>query len=144
MPGEDPRLTHRPRTSRIPEVRGELDGFVERLTLLGATADEVFAVIDRWDQFDEEWTPESRKRTSRATDAELVALLLKGRVDYVHDTTPDDGEWQPGMDIPPGSMVDLLAWVGSDPDRASAVYQTERERDEYARTELLHALEPLL
>lgn len=128
----------------IGETRSELDGFVERLTILGATADEVFAVIDRWDQFDDEWTPETRKRTTRATDLELTNEIMRGRIDYVHDTTEDDGEWQPGMDVPQGSMVDLLAWVDGNPDRASAVYQTERGRDAYARTELLHALEPMI
>lgn len=129
-----------PTPPRIYEVQTELDGYLDRLHQLGATEDELMAVIETWDVFDAEWTPELRKRTTRATDAELLAGLLHTRVEYAHDTTPDDGTWQPGMDIPGGDMITVLAWVGSDRDRAYAAYQTELGRDEFARRDLLSRL----
>lgn len=122
------------------EVQTELDGYLDRLAMLGATEDELLAVIETWDVFDDDWTPATRKRTTRATDDQLLAGLMHARVEFAHDTTADDGSWQPGMEVPPGDTIATLAWVGDDKDRAYAAYQTELARDQFARRDLLAQL----
>jgi hypothetical protein len=125
----------------VREIQTELDGYLDRLAANGATEDELLAVIESWDVFDADWTPEVRKRQTRATDAQLRAGILASRVEFLHGTTDDD-VWEPGMETPNGSVEAILAWVGDDPDRAYAVYQTERGG--FDRSELLTRLESML
>lgn len=62
-----------------PEVEGELEHFQRRLTELGATDDEIMAIITDWYVDAPEWGDEDRRRTRHASDHVLVQMILQVR-----------------------------------------------------------------
>lgn len=72
---------------QTPEVRSELDQFVERLRQVGASPDEIAATIANWDVFDDDFGPEQRRDMVRWSDPRLRAEILALRQEYAEHTT---------------------------------------------------------
>lgn len=127
------------------ETRSPLEHFVTRLRELGATEDEVSAVVETWDQFDpdphapEAWTHAQRAKVAALGDNELRAMIVDGRREYAYSTTTEEEaarkaaknaelramtEAQGRVD---GTVSAILAWVGDDKVRARAALAAERE-----------------
>ncbi len=90
------------------ERQPDLEYFVGRLGRLGASRSEIRSVIESWDAFDDDWTPERRAEVVRAGDAVLVAMLEERRAEYPYEpAAPDnrldqaDGQVVMGLE-PPG------------------------------------------
>lgn len=137
------------------ETRSPLEQFVTRLRELRATEDEVSAVVDTWDDFDEHWTPTERARVAALGDNELRAMIVDGRREYEVGTTTQEeadrraakaaelramSEAQGRID---GSVAAILAWVGDDRIRAQAALAAEREGGAPRKT-LVAGLEDVL
>lgn len=121
------------------ETRSPLEQFITRLRELGATEDEVSAVVASWDDLDEEWTVAERARVAALGDNELRAMIVDGRREYeIGTVTEEDAarkaaknaelramtEAQGRVD---GTIAAILAWVGDDKVRATAALAAERE-----------------
>lgn len=143
------------------ESRTPLEQFVGRLEQLGATEDEISAVVDTWDQFDpdphapEAWTHAQRARVMALGDNELRAMIVDGRREYEYATTTQEDadrraekasrqraltEAEGRID---GTVSAILAWVGDDRIRAQAVLAAERESGAPRKT-LLTAMEGIV
>lgn len=143
------------------ETRSPLEQFVVRLRELGATEDEVSAVVDTWDQFDEDphapeaWTHAQRAKVLRLGDNELRQMIEDGRQEYAYSTTTQEeadrkaakaaqhramNEAQDRID---GTVSAILAWVGDDRIRATAALAAEREGGSPRKT-LVSRLEDVL
>jgi hypothetical protein len=143
------------------ETRSPLEHFVVRLRELGATEDEVSAVVETWDQFDpdphapEAWTHAQREAVMRLGDNELRQMIVDGRREYAYSTTTQEeadrkaakaaelramNEAQVRID---GSVASVMAWVGDDVVRAMAALAAEREGGAPRKT-LVARLEDLL
>lgn len=122
------------------ETLAVLDQFLGRLRILGATVDELAAVVDGWDQFDEEWTPEYRHRLAVAPDLDLLAHLRAIRDEHhAHTTTEEEAELErllaiegaakgAAVDVLDGGTVaDVVAWVkaADGDDRLARAYAVE-------------------
>lgn len=133
---------------------GELEGFLERLRILGATPDELAAAREHWDDFDDEWTPEVRRDYVRQSDDVLRADLHAARREYLEGTTdPEvleaadrDAEVEAlaveALEHNGYTVAKVLEWVGDDPARAEAMLAVERTRGD-ARKGVLEPLEAL-
>lgn len=136
------------RNASSGEVRTELQQFTQRLRDLGATPDEVDPVLATWDDLDADdatadegeappWTAARRTALVNAPDAELLGLILAARDEYTYATTTEgeaaDAERQAQLaavaadaaGVIGRSVGDVLAWVGTDADRATAVLALE-------------------
>lgn len=143
------------------ETRSPLEHFVVRLRELGASDDEVSAVVDTWDDFDadphapEAWTHAQRAKVMRLGDNELRQMIVDGRREYAYSTTTQEeadrkaekqaqhramSEVQERID---GSVAAVLAWVGEDRIRATAALAAEREGGAPRKT-LVAGLEDVL
>ncbi len=143
------------------ETRSPLEQFVTRLRELGATEDEVSAVVDTWDDFDadphapEAWTHTQRARVAALGDNELRAMIVDGRQEYAYSTTTQEDadrkaakaaelramtEVQGRID---GKVPAILAWVGDDKVRAQAALAAEKEGGAPRKT-LVAGLEEVL
>jgi hypothetical protein len=143
------------------ETRSPLEHFVTRLRELGATEDEVSAVVETWDQFDpdphapEAWTEAQRAQVMRLGDNELRQMIVDGRREYAFATTTEEEadrkaakmaqqramtEAQGRID---GPVASVLAWVGDDRIRAAAALAAEREGGAPRKT-LVAGLEDVL
>ncbi len=137
------------------ETRSPLEEFVLRIRQLGATEDEVSAVVASWDDLDEEWTVAERTRVSRLGDNELRAMIVDGRVEFSIGTTTQEEadrrtakaaelramtEAQGRID---GNVAAILAWVGDDKVRATAALAAEQEGGAPRKT-LVSALTELI
>lgn len=134
------------------EVTGELAGYLERLTALGATPDELAAAAATWDQFDDDWTPERRYQWVRQPDHVLRDAILSVRSEFTAGTTdPDDIDAAHHKAAVSAAMIEarervgytvpnVLEWVGDDPARADAMRIVENEKPK-PRTSLLAALD---
>lgn len=143
------------------ETRSPLEQFVTRLRELGATEDEVSAVVDTWDDFDvdphapEAWTHAQRAKVAALGDTELRQMIVDGRQEYVYSTTTQEDadrkaaknaelramtEAQGRID---GNVAAILAWVGADKVRARASLMAEREGGAPRKT-LVTGLEDVL
>lgn len=143
------------------ETRSPLEQFVSRLRELGATEDEVSAVVDTWDDFDpdptapEAWTHAQRAKVAALGDNELRRMIVDGRREYVYSTTTQEEadrraakaaelramtEAQGRID---GNVSAILAWVGDDKVRAHAALAAEREGGAPRKT-LVAGLEDVL
>jgi hypothetical protein len=126
-----------------------------RLRELGATDDEVSAVVDTWDDVDDEWTPAERARVAGLGDNELRAMIVDGRREYAIGTTTQEEadrraakaaelramtEAQGRID---GKVPAILAWVGDDKVRAQAALAAEQEGGAPRKT-LVAGLEDVL
>lgn len=143
------------------EMRSPLDQFIDRLRQLGATDEEVDDVLATWDDFDsdphapEAWTHAQRARVLAMGDNELRALIESGRQEYAYATTTEDEAAEQGArrarqraateaeDRINGNVAGILAWVGDDPVRATAVYSLEKASPSPRKT-LLEPLEGIL
>lgn len=137
------------------ETRSPLEQFVSRLRELGATEDEVSAVVATWDDLDDEWTVAERAKVAALGDNELRAMIVDGRREYdVGTTTQEEAdrraakanelramtEAQGRID---GNVSAILAWVGDDKVRAQAALAAEREGGAPRKT-LVAGLEDVL
>lgn len=84
-----PRRSIRPERA---EVESEVDMFARRLRALGADEDEVLAVVQHWDDFDAEWTPERRAQMVRMGDRELRLHIAGARDEFEYATTTEAEE----------------------------------------------------
>lgn len=128
-----------------PEVEGELAHFLRRLRELGASPDEIEEFKSRWDQFDDDWTEESRREFVRLPDGDLRAALAQVRAEYDHGTLTEDeerlrdlraaiDELGPDAHEHSGHNVDgFLEWVGDSDARAAAAVAVEHARDKPRR-----------
>lgn len=144
-----------------PETRSPLEHFIVRLRELGATEDEVSAVVETWDQFDpdptapEAWTHAQRAAVMRLGDNELRQMIADGRREYAYGTTTQEeadrkaeknaqlraqNEAAERID---GKVPAILAWVGDDRIRAAAALAAERESGAPRKT-LVAGLEDVL
>lgn len=134
------------------ESVSELDAFITRLRRLGATPDEVGAVREGWDLFDEDWTPDRRREFVRQSDDELRAALADVRDEYELGTTTEEearaAERADRLDVALGAaheqmgrtVGELIEWVGDDEARAHAVTVWEQSEDGGGRKTLIAAL----
>ncbi len=137
------------------ETRSPLEQFTMRLRELGATDDEVSAVVASWDDIDEEWTPAERARVAGLGDNELRAMIVDGRQEFTYSTTTQEdadrkaakaremramSEAQERID---GNVAAILAWVGDDKVRAQAALSAEKEGGAPRKT-LVAGLEDVL
>ncbi len=127
------------------ETRSPLEQFVLRLRQLGATEDEVSAVVDTWDEFDPDphapdaWTHAQRAKVMALGDNELRAMIVDGRREYEYSTTTqEDADRKAAKNAElramneargriDGGVKAILAWVGDDKVRATAALVAERE-----------------
>jgi len=135
------------------EQASQLDQFLRRLRLLGGTDDELQAVADTWDDFDEGWTPAMRDALAGSDDGSLRAELAALRTEYADATTTDaeqaDADYAAlvaalaeAAAVVVGSPVrEVLAWVGDDAVRAALVLDVELDPETGGRRKTL--VEPL-
>ena len=127
------------------ETRSPLEQFVTRLRELGATEDEVSAVVDTWDDFDpdptapEAWTHAQRAKVAALGDNELRAMIVDGRREYaIGTTTQEEADRRAAkaaqlratteaQERVNGNVAAILAWVGDDKVRVTAALAAERE-----------------
>lgn len=120
--------------------RDSLPAFVERLSILGASVDEIEAVKAHWDTWDEgaddlEYT---RHDLVRLDDADLRKMLAGVRSEYVESTQTEDeqaeaefreavaGHLNDAQLVVVNSTVDgVLEWVGDDRAKGRAAYVAE-------------------
>lgn len=118
------------------EVRSDLEQIIARLEQLGATTDEIEALVARWDVLDDDWTVERRRAFVRANDVDLLDELVDVRVEHAGHVVTADPEAvliQAGLII--GSSVPaIVQWVGDDPARRRAVLDVEQARPDPRRT----------
>lgn len=151
-----------PRINR--ETRTPLENFVVRLRALGATPDEVDAVVASWDDVEDErdaagdptaWTAKRRDEVARLPDPQLRAMIEDGRQEYAYGTTTqEEADRQAALarerrthteaaERVHGTVSSIMAWVGDDPLRALAIRDLEFGPDGGNRKTLLTALEPI-
>lgn len=136
----------------------QLDTFIERITKLGATADEVAEVRARWDDFDDDWTPDTRAALLSWPDSKLRAEMLLSRAEFAESTQSDDERAEADAaaraadfdsavaevsDIIGLAVPKIIEWVGGDPLRAEAALSVERQASDPRKT-LVEPLEALL
>lgn len=154
-------------TRRQAESASEVDHFAQRLRALGATDDEVAAVVENWDELDaddyspepgeaEPWTEARRSALLVAGDAELRALIDASRDEYDYATTTDDEAAQADVarralqahneaaDVIGRPVAQVLEWVGGDRLRAQAALRLETGPDGGSRKTLTEQLGRLL
>lgn len=79
--------------------------------------------------------------------AELLALKGAGFSEASDDEPePETGGYDPGLpgDVPDGTALQILDWVGVDAARAGAALKAERGKGTEARTSLIAKLEKLV
>lgn len=151
-----------PRVNR--ETRTPLEDFTVRLRALGATPDEVDAVVASWDDVEDErdaagdptaWTAKRRDEVARLPDAQLRAMIEDGRQEYAYGTTTQEEAdrqaavarerrtYAEAAERVNGTVASILAWVGDDPLRALAIRDAEVGPGGGKRKTLLTALEPI-
>lgn len=152
----DPYAPRVKRTASEPEAISELDQFVTRLQLLGATDEEIATVRSTWDDLDEEWTVDQRTALTLLPDDELRAELLATREEYRHDTRTETEQasvdtadaltqaraW--ASDIIGQPVAKVLAAVGEDIYRAMAVLDLELADDGAHRKTLVEPLQAMV
>lgn len=136
------------------EVVSGLDTITLRLQRLGATPDEVAAMAEVWDHFDEDWTPERQAQMLAWDDTRLAAELAATRSEYEDATDPDgvvarqlqhrrDAALTEAFEVVGLSVKRLVAWVDGDPVRAEALLSIERDTRD-PRSTLVTKLERVL
>ncbi len=137
------------------ETRSPLEQFTMRLRELGASEDEVSAVVASWDDFDDDWTPAERARVAGLGDNELRAMIVDGRREYAIGTTTQEEADRKAAKVAElraadeargridGNVSGILAWVGADKVRATAALVAEREGGAPRKT-LVAGLEDVL
>lgn len=159
----DPYAPAGPRRPTVSEVRTPVDQFATRLANLGATPDEVQAVVDAWDDLDPDdaadpdaWTAGRRDRVFAADDAELQAMIDSARDEYEVGTTTE-ADAQAKADHAAlraaeaeaagrigGNVDSVLAWVAGDAIRAQAVLALEQAPEGANRKTLVGPLTELV
>lgn len=139
-----------PRERRpMREVLPTLDGFVERLRLLGAEQSTIDVVRERWDVVDEEDRAD-RDDVLRLNDEDLQALILEVEEEHRLGTTTDEEEAAQRFTAAVATLADVAAeadqWVagtvsavieivGDDQVAAAAALLAEYERAKDAEEE---------
>jgi len=65
-----------------PEVMGPLDQLQVRLRALGATEDEILALLENWWVDSDDWGDDDRRRVRNASDTALRAMIVQSRVEF--------------------------------------------------------------
>lgn len=138
------------------ESVSELDAFLDRLRRLGADDEAIDEVREHWDDFDESWTPETRRELARKNDSELRRAILAIDEEYDASTLTEEEVEQTAEDRArdaaraeaPGHMGDtipnILDWVDYDPIRAEVVLALESSPEGAGRKTLIEQLESQL
>jgi hypothetical protein len=118
--------------------RDSLESFVERLTTLGATLDEIDAIKGAWDTWDEGDPEYNRHDLVRLDDATLGRMMADVRAEHVSNTLTEEeqadkeyreavaGHLNDAQNVVVNSTVDgVLEWVGEDRAKARAAYIAE-------------------
>lgn len=116
---------------RISEKVSPLDSIQNRLSILGAPDDMIDNLAYQWDNFDDEWTPETQREMVHWSDARLIAEITGILAEY-HDATNevDDQHYVQltARRLAAGSTIPaILEWVGDDMSRALAVIAAEKQ-----------------
>lgn len=114
-----------------------LEGFVRRLEVIGATDDEISAVRESWNDFDDQWTAAERDAVRRAPDTDLRRMLDDLRAEHFDHTHDEDEEAEllrqaeyAALLVEAGEKSEqaipiVLEWVGDDRTRAEAMLAVE-------------------
>lgn len=145
-----------PRTPAA-EVRSDRDQFAMRLASLGASVEEIAATMDRWDDLDDDWTPDRRHYLATAAgDTELAGLIRDARDEYEVGTVTEEAAAERAEQVSyraasdeageriGGTIAAVMAWVGDDPVRALAVLDLERSDAGAGRVTMIAQLEELI
>lgn len=141
-----------PRLRREPSLSHAL----RRLRLLGADQEMLDDLAEHWDEFDDDWTPERRRYFVTLPDKALAEVIRSVREEWDFATTDEitaerleferrvataeiEVDGRIGQ-----SVAALLAWVGDDRARATALYHAESAADGQGRVTLLRPLEEML
>lgn len=136
----------------MTQVEGSLGEFVRRLVALGATTDEIDAVVVNWDVRDEDGTYTTREASFRADDRTLRDLIHAAREEYRHGMmTEAEAEeaileerkalaWRSAYEEAGGTIGSIMEWVGTDPIRAQAMISHESGADGAKRAPLIAQL----
>lgn len=134
----------------------ELDQFLNRLRGLGASDDELETVRTTWDDFDDGWTLEDRRRLTVLDDEALAHELAATRAEYEHDTTDettqaatDAASFQAAQRAEAAEIIvkpigAVLAWVGTDVGRAIAILDLEQSDNGAKRKGIVGPLTELI
>ena len=71
-------------TNRVayPEVEDKLDQLWRRMAELGASPDEIEAMMDTWWTDSDDWGDEDRARVLRSSDGALTAMIVQVRREW--------------------------------------------------------------
>lgn len=118
--------------------RDSLESFVERLSTLGATVDEIEAIKGAWETWDEGDPEYNRHDLVRLDDATLSKMMADVRAEHVSNTLTEEeqadkeyreavaGHLNDAQNVVVNSTVDgVLEWVGDDRAKARAAYVAE-------------------
>lgn len=72
------------------ERQSDLDHFLQRLRALGASRGEMKTVIETWDTFDDDWTPQRRAEVVRSSDSVLRRMLEERRAEFPFEPAAPD------------------------------------------------------
>lgn len=145
----NPKAPRRSRTSS--EALSPLDQFVVRLRALGAGQDEIDAVVENWDRFDDGWTPELQAEMVATPDSVLAAELVRVRTEYADQLRTEqeaaDAAWLAELEVARsevqqvigGNVQRVLDWVDGNPVRAQAALELELQTEQQRKT----VVEPL-
>lgn len=112
----------------MSEVMSKKAGLVNRLKVLGATDDEIAAVVDAWDEPD---YVDDRNRLMGLSDHALRAEIIGVRTEHLrHTTLPTEPATLPleAAAVVEGTVEAVKEWVGGSAERAAAAGEAERAR----------------
>lgn len=148
---------YQPRRYRIAQQsESPRDLFLRRLVRLGAGDEEVSAVREHWDDFNDDWTPQKRAELMAMSDAQLLALLTEVDDEYDEATTTEEvtvladhaaaveAAEVEAYDHMNDTVAGLLGWVGGNRVRAMAVLNLEQSPDGSKRVTLIDALNKVI
>lgn len=145
-----------PRRSRsASQVEDPLDGFISRMSRLGAKPDELALIREHWDDFGDDWTPELRAELMATSDADLAAMLSSNRTEFDESTMTADEIAQRDHDAALRrafadahgriglTIARIAEWVEDDAVKAEAVIMLE-ERSESPRKGLIDRMRAVI
>ena len=133
-----------------PETRSPLDHVTQRMRELGATPDELAAVVSVWGL-----DPVEDQRLLYMPDQELRAEIVAVRTEYEVGTVTEEEAANRDLIVTfrhtaaeahervGGTIPAIMAWVADDPIRAYAVRLVETDGDGAARSTLLNQLDKI-
>lgn len=147
--------------TRLPISDDEAAGrdlvtLVGRLRVLGLDEEGIADLIQHWDDFDDDWTPDTRRALVRAPDRELQRLIRSRDSEFAESTlTAEEQALEDltqavmraevvGEDKIGGTVAEVLEWVSEDRVRAMAASNLERSPAGGQRKTLLAELDRII